>query len=125
MGTLIFSGCGCGCWRAIAPSKLRMLWGVSGCWHVLLFLLCLLRPALLAEGHFLAGFRSAAVDFALPGEVLAQSELGVAGVVEVDLGNLGLNECPHAPVMLLLVSTGSVSFGNAWWNRWRRCFAHQ
>lgn len=59
---------------------------------------CLQRPALFAEGLFPAGLLPATVDFALPTPVLAQSELSVAGVVEVDLRDLGLDKCPYAPV---------------------------
>lgn len=79
-----------------------------------IFRLCLLRPTLFTKGHFLASLFAAAVDFALPPPVLAQSKLGVAGVVKVDLGDLGLDESPHGPVTSLAISMGSISFDFVW-----------
>src|SRR6187551_1573051 len=57
----------------------------------------LLRPALLPQAQFLALGRALAALLGLPGPVLAQALLGVAGVVEVDLRDARLDERPDAP----------------------------
>jgi len=66
--------------------------------------LCFLRPSSLAKGQFFAFLGSTAVLFAAPGVVFTEAVFGVGGVVEVDLRNLCLDECPDAPA---LVSIGS------------------
>lgn len=50
------------------------------------------RPAGLAQRHLLASLFAASVYLALPGVVLAETGLSVAGVVEIDLGDLRLDE---------------------------------
>lgn len=59
---------------------------------------CLLRPALLTEGHLLARRLPAAVDLTLPRPIFTKSLLGVVGVIKVNLRDLSLDESPHAPM---------------------------
>lgn len=59
--------------------------------------LSFLRPSSLPQGHFIPCLGSTAVIFASPGEVLPETELGVGGVIEIDLRDLGLDESPDAP----------------------------
>jgi hypothetical protein len=68
---------------------------------------CLLRPALLTEGHLLAGLLSAAIDLTLPRPVFAQSLLGVVGVIKVNLRDLGLDKSPYTPMNKNSISTSS------------------
>lgn len=55
------------------------------------------RPARLAQRHLLASLLAASVYLALPRVVLAETRLSVAGIVEINLGDLRLDECPNAP----------------------------
>lgn len=54
-------------------------------------------PAGLAQRHLLTSLFATSVHLALPRVVLAETNLSVAGVVEIDLGDLRLNECPNTP----------------------------
>lgn len=55
------------------------------------------RPAGLAQRHLLASLLAASVYLALPRVVLAETGLSVTGVIEIDLGDLRLDECPNTP----------------------------
>lgn len=55
------------------------------------------RPAGLAQRHLLASLLTASVYLALPRVVLAETSLSIAGVVEIDLGDLRLDKCPNTP----------------------------
>lgn len=57
-----------------------------------------LGPPLLAERQLLALLRAAPVRLPLPRPVLPEPQLGVRGVVEINLGDLCLDEGPDSPV---------------------------
>jgi hypothetical protein len=56
-----------------------------------------LRPARLTQRHLFASVPATSIHLTLPSVVLAKTGLRIAGVVEVDLGDLRLDKCPNAP----------------------------
>ena len=60
--------------------------------------LCLLRPSLFSERHFLSRSFTTSVILLPPRPVLAQSNLCIWRIIKIDLGYRRLNQSPDAPI---------------------------